>query len=130
MKQHYNKFNGKFYNYYDVYIMDGPDGKYLRKYVQRNICIHGIPKYILNNILKKYIPDNKDYGTWQGFDIFGLNYKFYIDINKEIKKYRKSIKIIEKKFIPIWLEKAYRFEGCMYIRVKNRTYIGKTVSKI
>ena len=58
------------------------------------------------------------------------HYKFYIDINKEIKKYRKSIKIIEKKFVPIWLEKAYRFEGCMYTKIKNRTYIGKTVSKI
>lgn len=106
--------------------MKGPDGKFLRKYIQGDICIHCIPKYILDDILKKYIPDNKDYGSWECFNIFGLDYKFYISVRKEIKKYRKSIKIIETKFIPIWLEKAYKFNGCMYTKINNK-YIGKDV---
>lgn len=117
------------YNY-DKLPVDGPDAEYLRKYIQPNICIQDVPAYFVNNILKKYIPDNRDYGSWQGFHIFGLDYKIYILVRKDIKKYRKSIRIIEKKFVPIWLEKAYRFEGCMYTKIKNKTHIGKTVSKI
>ena len=105
--------------------MNGPNGKYLRKYIQYDICVYGIPKFILNNILQKYIPDNKNYGTWECFNIFGLDYKYYISVRKEIKKCRKAIKIIEKKFIPIWIEKAYKIDGCMFIKIKQRTLVGK-----
>ena len=127
MEQHYNKFNGKVYNYYDVYTMDGPGAKYIRKFVQQTICIIGIPTFFLNNILKKYIPDNKNYGSWEGFDIFGPDYNIYINIRRKIKKCRKGLKVIEKKFIPIWIEKAYKIDGCMFNKIKQQTLVGKNI---
>lgn len=51
--------------------MDGPSAEYLIKYIQSNICIQDIPKYFVNNILIKHIPNNKYYGSWECFDIFG-----------------------------------------------------------
>ena len=103
----------------------GPNATYLRKYIQSNICTQDIPKYIVNTILTKYIPNNKDYGSWDGFDIFGLDYNIYLLVRKDMKKYRKSIACLKKQFIPIWLEKSYKINGCMYNKIKERTLIGK-----
>lgn len=103
--------------------MEGPNAEYLRKYIQSQICIQGIPKYFVNNILIEHIP-NRDYGSWLGFEIFGLDYRIYIIIRRDLKKYRKTVQCLKEKFIPIWLEKAYKIDGCMYNKIKERTNVG------
>ena len=127
MSRFYNKYNGKYYNYYDKFTMEGPDAEYLRKYIQHNICIQDIPKYFVNNILNKHIPNNRDYGSWQGFNIFGLDYIIFTLVRRDIKIYRKAIHSLKEKFIPIWLEKAYKINGCIYNKIKDRTIVGKTI---
>lgn len=105
--------------------MEGPSAEYLRKYILPSICIQCIPTYFVNNILIKHIPNNRDYGTWECFDIFGLDYGIYWLIRKDVKKYRNAIRCVNEKFIPIWLEKSYKINGCMYNKIKERTNIGK-----
>jgi len=105
--------------------MEGPSAEYLRKYIRPNICIQGIPAYFVNNILNKHIPNNKNYGSWECFDIFGLEYRIYWLVRKDMKKYRKAIRCLKEKFIPIWLEKSYKINGCMYNKIKERTKVGK-----
>jgi hypothetical protein len=76
-------------------------------------------------ILEKYIPDIQ-YGTWEGFDIFGVNYVIFLNIRREIRKYKKAIIVFQRRFIPIWLEKAYKIDGCMYKSLVKNTLVGKT----
>ena len=97
--------------------MEGPSAEYLRKYIRPNICIQGIPTYFVNNILIKHIPNNKNYGSWQGFNIFGLDYRIYILVRRDIKKYRKAIHCLKEKFILIWLEKSYKW---LYNKIKEQ----------
>lgn len=105
----------------------GPDALFIHKYISSQLYTRNTPKYIVNDILNKHIPIHKDYGTWEGFDIFGLDYKMYDNVRKDLNKYRKAVLILKETFIPIWLEKAYKINGCMYNKIKLQTLVGKPV---
>ena len=55
---------------------------------------------------------------------FGLDYGIYWLIRKDVKKYRKAIRCVNEKFIPIWLEKSYKINGCMYNKIIRRIFQG------
>ena len=95
----------------------GPDTEFIRSYVLQSINTTDLPSFFMNRILKKYIPKNKNYGSWESFDIFGVDYKIYLNIRKNIKSYFIAVETIEKKFVPIWLQNAYKINGCMYKRI-------------
>jgi hypothetical protein len=103
----------------------GPDFIFARKYIKSHVCTQDLPKYIVDDVLATYIPDNFDYGTWEAFDIFGFDYRFYFAIRKDLQKYRVAMKFLDKKFIPVWLHHAYKIDGCMYKKIKESTLIGK-----
>tara|TARA_Y100000991_G_C21964001_1_gene345909 strand:+ start:1337 stop:1573 length:237 start_codon:yes stop_codon:yes gene_type:complete len=75
-------------------------------------------------VLKKYIPKNKNYGSWESFDIFGIDYKIYLNIRKIIKNYFIAVETIKKKFVHIWIYNAYKINGCMYKKIKKKTLVG------
>lgn len=108
-------------------IGEGPSVEFIRQYVSKNVDIHNIPKKIIDNILKKHIPGDAGeiHWTWEGFDIFGINFVIFINVRREIKKYRNAIFILRKILVPIWLEKAYRIDGCMYKILTKKTMVGK-----
>jgi hypothetical protein len=105
----------------------GPDDLFIHKYISSNLYTKNIPKNIVNNILNKHIPIHKDYGTWEGFEIFGPDYEIYYNVKKDLNKYKKAVLILKVKFIPIWLENAYKINGCMYNKIKFQTLVGKPV---
>ena len=107
-------------------IGEGPSVEFVRQYVSKNVDINNVPKKFIDMILKKYIPDStgEAYGSWEGFDIFGVNFVIFINVRREIKKYRKAVLVL-RKLVPIWLEKAYRIDGCMYKILIKKTMIGK-----
>ena len=109
----------------------GPSVEFVRKYVLSNVCTHNVSERFIKMILEKHIPDGPDgpdeiYGTWEGFDIFGINYVIFLNIRREIRKYKKAIIVFQRRFIPIWLEKAYKIDGCMYKSLVKNTLVGKT----
>jgi hypothetical protein len=107
----------------------GPSGKLLRKYILPNICVYDVLPVFIDDILLKYIPDIEEgdtkYGSWKCFDIFGIDYRIYCVIRREIKQYKKAINILKLKFIPLWLENAYKLDGCMYRVLVKQTLVGK-----
>ena len=64
----------------------GPDSDFIRRYVLQSIDTQELPVFFMNRILKKYIPRDKNYGSWESFDIFGVDYKIYLNIREKIKK--------------------------------------------
>lgn len=107
---------------------NGPSVEFVRKYVLSNVCTHNVSERFIKMILEKHIPDSQDeiYGTWEGFDIFGINYVIFLNMRREIRKYKKAIKVFRRRFVPIWLEKAYKIDGCMYKSLVKNTLVGKT----
>ncbi len=102
MTRFYNKFDMKYYDYYDTFTMEGPDAMFLRKFVLKTIDTMGLSPYFINKILIEYIPNNTSYGSWKHFRVYGSNsgYEFYRNVNSTIKKYHIAINIIKNKFSP------------------------------
>ena len=124
----YNKFDRKYYDYYDKFTMEGPDAEFLRKAALKTIDTKKLSPYFINKLLFTYIPavnETISYGSWKHFQIYGSGYEFYRNINNTIKKYNTAINIIEEKFLPIWIHNAYKINGCMFKKIKHTTHIGK-----
>ena len=102
----------------------GPDTDFIRRYVLKSINTANVPLFFMDRVLKKYIPKGKNYGSWESFDIFGVDYKIYLNIRKMIKSYFIAVKTIENKFIPVWIHNAYKINGCMYNKIKKNTLVG------
>ena len=38
---------------------------------------------------------------------------------------KKTINLLEEKFLPVWIHNAYKINGCMFKKIKHTTHIGK-----
>ncbi len=119
------------------YEETGPDAKYIREHNFNKFKISDITKEELNNILLKHIPDTKkDFGSWRGYAVFGLEEKNFNNIKKDIKilvdekKTKRAYKTLNDKFVPLVIHKLYEPNGFMTKIISKRTNIGKVNRKL
>lgn len=128
---------GGFNEFSPWYEETGPDASYIREYIFTKFKVPEITNKELNDILLKNIPDTKkDFGSWRGYAVFGLEENIFNNIKKDIKilvdekRIKRAYKTLNDKFKPFVIHKLYEPSGFMTKIISNRTNIGKVKRKL
>ena len=116
------------------YECQGPSFKDVRKDVLNHLNIIKVgniefeteKEKIINDAIIKIIPDNRnDFGSWRGYQTFGIVKKIAKEIIEEVKK-KYALLIIENKLLPYIMYRLYNPNtGIIMKKTSNTTLIGK-----
>ncbi len=84
---------------------------------------------IIKDAIVKIIPDNRnDFGSWRGYQTFGIIKEISQEIIEEVKK-KYSLLIIEKKLLPHIMYYLYNPSTGIIVKKRSKsTSIGKSTS--